>query len=240
MALNAFGYMHDLVLSIRRNVGPLLPGAPEALDSLVAAIVRDATPPVRRQSGFHVIDRSARDRDGRVDFVEDGTPDLVRVVAPLGQFAFCFPNFLSGKWVRLSGRIEPNLLDQVLRADGVPVRGTDIEALKECQRQWMKVVWMVNFMAPAPRDGGEATLIECTGDPSRPRGQKRQLDPKDERPDTRAFFIRPHRWHIERNVSAQTLDNVEALVLERFGKPSLPGARSPEESPEALRSCRTP
>ena len=105
VALNAFGYMHDVVLSIRRNIGPLLPGAPEALDSLaaiyrgsaqtvdLAAIVRDATPPVRSQSGFHVIDRSDLDRSGRVDFVEDGTPDLVRVVAPLGQFAFCFPNF---------------------------------------------------------------------------------------------------------------------------------------------------
>ena len=232
--------MHDFVLSIRRNVGPLLPGAPEALDSLVAAIVRDATPPVRSQSGFQVIDRSDLDRGGRVDFVEDGTPDLVRVVAPLGQFAFCFPNFLSGKWVRLSGRIEANLLDQVLRADGVPVRGTDIEALKECQRQWMKVVWMVNFMAPDSSRRGRSHADRMHGDPSRPRGQKRQLDPKDERPDTRAFFIRPHRWHIERNVSARTLDNVEALVLERFGKPSLPGAKSPEESPEALRSCRTP
>jgi hypothetical protein len=224
---NALAYVHDLVLSLRRNLGTLPPDAAEALDALAAIycgsgattdladVFRDAIPPVRRESGFHVVPHARQSASAAAPAVEDGVPDLVRVVTPRGAFAICFPDFENKVWVRLRGEIEPSLVDQLLRAEGLPVRGHDIEAFRECLRPWTKVVWAVNDLAPG---GAANALIETCGEPARRRGRRRQLDPKDERPDERAFLVRRNRWRCM-DVSLGTLEGVEAALLARFGKP---------------------
>ncbi len=223
---NALAYVHDLVLSLRKNLGKPPPEAAEALDALaaiycgsgatvdLAGVLRDAIPPVRRESGFQVVPPERR--SAPVSAAGEGSWDLVRVVTPRGDFAICFPDFESKRWVRLRGQIEPSLVDQLLRAEGFPVRGHDIEALRGCLRDWTKVVWTVNDLAPG---GAANALIETYGQPARRRGQRRKLNPKDERPDERAFLIRRNRWHIPADVTLETLDGVEEALLTRLGKP---------------------
>ncbi len=225
---SALAYVHDLVLSIRRNLGTLPPEAAEALDALAAIysgsgattdladVFRDAIPPVRRESGFQMVPLACRSDSGAAPAAEERVRDLVRVVTPRGAFAICFPDFESKTWVRLRGEIEPKLVDQLLRAEGFPVRGHDIEAFRECLRPWTKVVWAVNDLAPG---GAANALIETCGEPARRKGRRRKLDPKDERPDERAFLIRRNRWHIPADVTLDTLEGVEAVLLARLGKP---------------------
>ncbi len=80
-------------------------------------------------------------------------------------------------------------------------------------------MWAVNDLAPG---GAANALIETCGEAQlRPWrvGRRRKLDPKDERPDERAFLIRRNRWSILADVILDTLDGVEAALLARLGKP---------------------
>jgi hypothetical protein len=107
-------------------------------------------------------------------------------------------------------------VDQLLRAEGLPVSGHDIEAFRDCVRPWTKVVWTVNDLAPG---GAASALIESSGRASRVRGQRKKLDPKDERSDERAFLIRRNRWRIPPDVALATIEGAEGALLARFGRP---------------------
>ena len=221
----ALAYLHDLLLSIRANVGEMPEEATEAIEALIALyrtsgatvnlanVFRDAIPPVRRESGVQIAPRPSA---GAAPVADEAVPDLVRVVTPRGAFAIFFPDFESRTWIRLRGEIEPSLVDQLLRADGFPVRGHDIEAFRGCQRDWTKVVWTVNDLAPG---GAANALVETYGRPARRRGQRRKLNPKEERPDERAFLIRRNRWRIPPDVVLETGESAEGVLLARFGRP---------------------
>ena len=221
---NAIAYVHDLLLSIRRNAQRFPPGATEAFDRLAAtytgslervdvdAVVRGALPPVRHHSGLRPAQRDAIAPAAAADEV----PDLVKLVTPTRDVAFCFPNAKTGTWVRLGARIESLLVEELLCADGFPVFGRDLEALRGCVRPWTKVVWRVNDVASA---SGGVALIEAWGAPARVRGQRRKLDPREERADNRAFLIRPHRWRLASPLRVDTLEDAEGAVLDAFGPP---------------------
>ena len=80
---SALAYVHDLVLSIRRNLGTLPPEAADALDALAAIysgsgattdladVFRDAIPPVRRESGFQVVPLARRSPGGAAPAAEE-------------------------------------------------------------------------------------------------------------------------------------------------------------------------
>ncbi len=80
---SALAYVHDLVLSIRRNLGTLPPEAADALDALAAIyagsgattdladVFRDAIPPVRRESGFQIVPLVRRSDSGAAPATEE-------------------------------------------------------------------------------------------------------------------------------------------------------------------------
>jgi hypothetical protein len=222
------GYVQDVLASVRRNVETLPAGASEAFDVLegayrgstatvdLNAVVRDATPPVRCVSGFHrrgACDDADLNPPGAADSI---VPDVVRAATRGGDFSIWFPDFIGGGWAPLVGLIERGVLDHLLRADGIPAYGHQIEGLRAHPHRATTIVWKINDSASAGIGAARGRLIETTGASPRKPGQP------GEPLHARVFFIRPHRWRIPPTIEIRRLEHAKDAIVECFGIPTRP------------------
>lgn len=148
---------------------------------------------------------------------------VVRAETPLGEFAWLIANLDVARWIRVPGRIGPKLIEQLHQAEGRPVRGRDLAALRERDQDgWTNDVWNVNHHVATINTlalGTASSLfIEAHGEPARSKGKRRKPDRTLEPPDGRWFQIRPNVWRI-RELRVETLDDIETQVAALVGPP---------------------
>ena len=192
-----------------------------------AGAVGPAQGPRRRESGVRF-----QMRIGEAD-PDEGAPAagkpcyVARAETAQGDFAWVFANLEERRWIRLAGKIGPMLVDQLHEAEGRPVRGRDLHALKKRREEvWTNDVWNVNHHVAtintlALANDPSLSFIESHGEPTRGKGERRTRNRTQERPDGRWFQIRPNIWRIC-ELRVETLDDIEAQVAARLGPP--PGA----------------
>ncbi len=151
---------------------------------------------------------------------------VVRAETPVGEFAWLFADLEQRRWVRLRGRIGPMLVEQLYEAEGCPVLGWNLHALKERREDgWTDDVWNVNHYVASINAlafaNDPSLFIETGGEPARRKGKRRKVDRTMERRDERWFLIRPNLWRI-REIRVATLDDVESQVAALLGPPPVP------------------
>jgi hypothetical protein len=225
------GDVHDLLTAISRHVAPQPAGVAEALDRLrafygasratidVEAVVRDATVPVRRESGFQFRGLSDLEEPSPPPPVEAVFPCLSKLETPGGDFTIGVANRVLQRWEILPGAIERRVLDHLLQADGVPAFGHQIPELRTHPHRVMPIVWKINVSASLGLGDG-MPLVESMFSSVRRCGAK--SDPLHDR----VFFVRRYLWPISEIVRVPRLDRAVDVLTERFGTPPMRDPRS--------------
>jgi hypothetical protein len=185
----------------------------------IATVLRDALPmaALRAQSGFYAI---AAECPSELEHVTRArarhrVPDVVRITSPIGKVSFGVPDYTRGVWTRLRWAKETSIVDQLLRANGRPVAGSDLVGLQSTERAWTDVVGGINDQFPG---GRRQCFVETYGKGPRSKGQRRKMDLTDEQPDGRFFLVRSSAWSIA-NVILETVDTIEDDLAKEFGRP---------------------